>query len=211
MTNKLVICACRWRRFVPQMRIDELIEKARQEGREVEIVDDLCECMAKADHAEATRLSEGTIAACYERAVESLFDWREVKVSQVLCLRTSSSQSNAIRENVQDAWYPVIDKKRCTECGKCHDFCPFGVYEIRNGCVKVIHPEKCKNNCPACARNCPSQAIIFPKYNRSPINGGEEMEEKVLQVDHSSLYADAFRARLMERRSSGTPLFKLKK
>jgi ferredoxin len=74
--------------------------------------------------------------------------------------------------------------------------------------VRVMNPANCKNNCPACARNCPSEAIIFPKYGRSPINGGAEQEEQALRVDHSMLYADAFRARLLERRNFGTPLFK---
>ena len=87
----------------------------------------------------------------------------------------------------------------------------FGVYEWIDDRVRVVHPASCKNNCPACARNCPSEAIIFPKYERSPINGGIEQEEQALRVDHSSLYADAFRKRLIERRTSGTPLFKFKK
>jgi ferredoxin len=76
--------------------------------------------------------------------------------------------------------------------------------------VRVMHPTHCKNNCPACARNCPSEAIIFPKYGRSPINGGVEREEQAIRVDHSTLYADALRTRLVERRIAGTPLFRVK-
>jgi ferredoxin len=41
------------------------------------------------------------------------------------------------------------------------------------GRVEVRKPSGCKTNCPACARMCPQQAIIFPKYADSPINGDE--------------------------------------
>ena len=76
-----------------------------------------------------------------------------------------------------DAWYPILDYERCVDCGKCHDFCLFGVYSIEDGKVKVAQPQNCKNNCPACSRVCPAEAVIFPKYERSPINGGSASEE----------------------------------
>ena len=167
-------------------------------------MDDLCELIEKGDEAEVSRLAKGTIAACHKRAVRSLLLWRGVEVKELIDLREGAGDTGP----GDDAWYPVIDKDRCTECGKCFDFCPFGVYEMVDDRVRVMNPANCKNNCPACARNCPSEAIIFPKYGRSPINGGAEQEEQALRVDHSMLYADAFRARLLERRNFGTPLFK---
>ena len=204
MTERLVICSCRWRKFISQEKLSELVAHAEAEGREVEYVDDLCELMEKGDEAEVSRLAKGTIAACHKRAVRSLLLWRGVEVKELIDLREGIGDTGP----GDDAWYPVIDKDRCTECGKCFDFCPFGVYEMVDDRVRVVNPTNCKNNCPACARNCPSEAIIFPKYGRSPINGGAEQEEQALRVDHSMLYADAFRARLLERRNFGTPLFK---
>ncbi len=71
-------------------------------------------------------------------------------------------------------WFPVIDYDKCTNCMQCLSFCLFGVYGCdEEGKLRVVEPEKCKPNCPACARVCPEMAIIFPKYPSSPINGCE--------------------------------------
>ena len=37
----------------------------------------------------------------------------------------------------------------------------------------MASPDNCKPGCPACARICPKSAIIFPKYEHSPIDGDE--------------------------------------
>ena len=214
MTEKLTICACRWRNYSSSDQVKELVEQAKADGREVEVIDDLCSLIQDGDDATVSRLSGVTIAACHERAVKSLLAWRGIEAKEFINIRgkrTTQIPDSSPLTPQADAWFPVIDKDRCTECGKCLDFCPFGVYEWIDDRVRVVHPASCKNNCPACARNCPSEAIIFPKYERSPINGGIEQEEQALRVDHSSLYADAFRKRLIERRTSGTPLFKFKK
>ena len=222
MSSKLTICTCRWRHIIPQEQIDTLVERARAEEREVVIVDDLCELVERGEEADLAVLVGSTIAACHERAVKSLMAWRGIEVGEMVNLREGVGDPGP----GNDAWFPVIDKDRCTECGKCFDFCPFGVYDMIDDRVKVVHPANCKNNCPACARNCPSEAVIFPKYGRSPINGGLEHEERLqrgasmgmgdktsgiqaFRVDHPALYADALRARLLERRSLSGPLFKV--
>jgi NAD-dependent dihydropyrimidine dehydrogenase PreA subunit len=78
-------------------------------------------------------------------------------------------------------WFPVIDYGRCENCQQCMGFCLFGVYGVApDGTVLVAHAAKCKTGCPACARMCPSAAIIFPKYANAPINGGEVKEGATL-------------------------------
>jgi NAD-dependent dihydropyrimidine dehydrogenase PreA subunit len=75
-------------------------------------------------------------------------------------------------------WFPVIDYDRCRTCKSCLNFCLFGVYALSDeGRVEVRKPSGCKTNCPACARMCPHQAIIFPKYAETHINGDEVRDD----------------------------------
>ena len=100
------------------------------------------------------------------------------------------------------AWFPVIDRGRCTDCQQCLQFCLFGVYDLSDdGRVEVAQPANCKTNCPACARVCPATAIIFPKYHTSPINGDEVSAEgaEPVAVDLGALGGGDLRAALRNR------------
>jgi len=77
-----------------------------------------------------------------------------------------------ITELLQARWYPVIDRSRCRNCQECLNFCLFGVYGLdAQGRVYVEMPDMCRPGCPACARVCPSGAIMFPHYSDPAIAG----------------------------------------
>ena len=76
MSDRLTICACRWRGLIPPERVADLAEQAQREGLEVEIIDDLCAVMQEGDEATMNQIGEGKIAACHERAIKSLLAWR---------------------------------------------------------------------------------------------------------------------------------------
>ncbi len=103
------------------------------------------------------------------------------------------------------AWYPVLDRERCTACGQCAGFCLFGVYEISDGGdVLVSNPAGCKDNCPACARVCPEGAVIFPKFPAPPINGGAGDAGEPVRLDPAQLVDGDVMERL-RRRSADSP------
>lgn len=155
------------------------------------------------------------IYACHPRAVKALFEFAGHPLPDNTAfhnLRNPAFQPSNLPtfQSSSPAWYPVIDRARCTHCGQCFQFCLFGVYEKdEQGRVVVAKPGSCKNNCPACARICPEAAIIFPKTGEEPINGAEINDENELKanikvnVDEilgDDVYA-ALKARKQKRRS----------
>ena len=229
MKNEMTICSCSSRTFINKDEVVKVAVSAQKAGMKVKLVSDLCElCENKSD--EVHKIVRTTIVACHPRAVKSLMAFAGEDDVQSRNLRSQSAEdvlrslgvepvevspaeSDAWMKQIEampqklgdDAWYPTLDKDACAECGKCLEFCPFGVYEMVNERIRVVHPQNCKNNCPACARACPASAIIFPKYDRSPINGGEERQERAIKLDTRELYAQTLREKLATRKSLFNP------
>lgn len=228
----VTLCLCASRPHIERDKVADLARHLTMAGYTLRLEADLCE-RAIGTFAEMQEIAASTVIACYPRAVLALFDRHGLQPVRVLDIRNNESASllrefpvaasaSAAAEEVfdesllealprkpgQDAWYPVLDKSRCCNCGKCHDFCLFGVYAMDGKEVRVGQPRNCKINCPSCARACPQQAIIFPKYPKSPINGGLT-DEETTGADSRTLYNDALRQRLSQRRA-GVSLLKNK-
>ena len=121
---------------------------------------------------------EFAVGCSRPRAVRALLDFAGVDVSaaritwiQVPC------DPGALRQGYGVPWFPVIDRARCTGCGTCADYCLFSVYATDAQAapdqrVRVVMPQYCKIGCPACARLCPSGALIFPFCHEPELNGG---------------------------------------
>ncbi len=225
-SETITICACKSRSFIEKDKLATITATLKSNGYQIELVDDICRMVV--DQPENIKTAaKGTIMACYNRAIKSHLDWLDVEPNNIVDIRNRSTQdvlndfqisSSACSSSTEykevileiealpvyegtDAWYPVIDESRCTNCGKCHDFCLFGVYSLKDKQVQVTQPHNCKNNCPACARICPSKAIIFPKYEKSPINGGTELEEVFSEEDMEAMYQKRLQYRLQQNRN----------
>ena len=226
--KNITICACSSREFLPKLKVAQAATELRRAGYEVEIVADLCE-LAITQPERMVEIAQTTVVGCHARAMKSLFESAGAEARSLVDLRANSvgealkgmgieseellQSDEEILQQVEsfeckvgeDAWYPVLDREKCVNCGKCHDFCLFGVYSLEDGQVKVAQPLNCKNNCPACARVCPVGAVIFAKHPEAPINGGEaaaQAEGTTFKIDMNAVYNEALRERLQHRRAS---------
>ncbi|MCL2690196.1 MAG: hypothetical protein FWE57_10180 [Chitinispirillia bacterium] len=214
---KVYICACQYYHRIPEDKIAAIQTACREAQIPCEIVPDLCLTSVN-NHSKLTELaSDDVIMACQHRAVRSLFgnveelnieglnciDLRAASLDDImasLSLKPIQPVEELIYEKINCEWipwFPVIDKTRCTECKKCVDFCIFGVYSIEAGKVKVTQPKSCKTDCPACARICPQNAIIFPKSEEERLNGTLNEKIKPQESDNISL-----RERLRHRKNN---------
>uniref|UniRef100_UPI00321630B4 ATP-binding protein n=1 Tax=uncultured Draconibacterium sp. TaxID=1573823 RepID=UPI00321630B4 len=141
------------------------------------------------------KYNKKSIVACYPRAIQNIFQQNEIDFTnyEVLNFRelstenivetlnnkktdsTTATKYEVVTSSLEvPAWYPVIDKSRCTLCGQCARFCVFGVYKYNKKSLNVVNPLSCKNNCPACGRTCPASAIIFPRLPENSVLSGAE-------------------------------------
>ena len=193
-----------------------MITALKDAGVRLRITEDLCHDAVH--HPEKFR-DANVFIGCHHRTLQALCDFagksdqatvfdvnHDVEKLLDTLTATPSDHQDAYSEDTvcRDwiAWYPVIDNNRCVDCGKCADFCMFGVYAFEEKKVKVVKPSGCKTDCPACARMCPANAIIFPKSTEANINGALE-----LVVKPDAKQNEPLRARLQARKASAR-LFK---
>ena len=216
--ERLLICCCADYKHVSLKAAHSLRNSAEAVGVEVILIADLCFQMVQFPEVMKDLVDEKTaVVACYPRAVRALFDQAQIPAPEILNLRTKPVAEVLASLNLQEvgarpaeigleyddewhAWYPVIDRSRCTNCGKCLDYCIFGVYGREENTIQVTAPKNCKTDCPACARMCPQQAIIFPKHPDGPINGDEPACNEVPQLG-KKLFDEDLYAKLAARRN----------
>lgn len=195
----ILFCNCGGENIEPQMlkAVDDFLNDKKVSATKLS---DLCGLTANRKDLLKDLMKPGTeylVIGCYRRTMDLLFQQVSLKTEYKHINLYQEKAANVVGEQINNfcngdtgnyneikddsgwpSWYPVIDYARCTSCGQCSDFCLFGVYEKTESLVKVVNPMGCKNNCPACARICPSTAIIFPKYkNGGAISGSEEIDE----------------------------------
>jgi hypothetical protein len=103
-----------------------------------------------------------------------------------------NGKARVLEETTRLRWYPVVDRDRCTDCKECLNFCLFGVYGLDDrGGLLVENPDACRPGCPACARICPSGAILFPQHQDPAIAGDPQAPLQGLKLDLSQIFSGA--------------------
>jgi len=231
----LVLCHCANRRLPDQGRLERLRAAVLGAGGRVVDVGDLCAAAVEAGAGLRSALAEAgaILAGCHERALRALA-WRlagaEVPGLRFVDLREAGAEvppgvpglagvAAAPAEALAippspDAWYPLVDAERCTDCGTCQSFCLFGVYSRDSaGAMRVAQPLNCKLDCPACARVCPENAILFPKCADDAINGAlrspDQLQGARIRLSPEEVCGGDLRAKLAARRAAaGSRLFR---
>ena len=130
--------------------------------------------------------SDKTPSNTYFQEIKGLNNTEIIDKVETLKKETGTRDSNHWKP-----WFPVIDYDRCTNCMQCLTFCLFDVYGVSEDKIQVQNEDNCKTNCPACSRVCPEVAILFPKYNKGPINGDvvrkNDIQREAMKVDISAL------------------------
>ncbi|NQV33357.1 MAG: hypothetical protein HQ515_11750 [Phycisphaeraceae bacterium] len=223
--QRVIYCDCAYSDRIAFEAKQAVLEGLTRAGVVFEAVPDLCKLAA--DQALClkywTECHALTVIGCFPRTIRWLFHAGGVSLVndfELTCLNMLTQSPEAILEAVLERtspahvaqvkpviekdgdwvpWFPVIDYDRCQTCKLCMNFCLFGVYDQSDdGQVKVRQPANCKTNCPACARVCPHQAIIFPKYSQAPINGAEPNPDQSAQPASSACLNDLLAGQMHE-------------
>lgn len=132
-------------------------------------------------------------------ATDEMPPWPELE--EAVSQPVPGGRIRRLEEPTVRRWYPIIDRKECTGCLECVNFCLFGVYSIdAEERPFVDQPDACRDGCPACSRVCPGAAILFPLHEDPMICGRYEAE--VVRSQQHSDQATEERRRHLEAESS---------
>jgi formate dehydrogenase iron-sulfur subunit len=90
------------------------------------------------------------------------------------------------------------DKEKCSGCGYCVEFCPFGVPQLESGKIASAVMNKCtfcydrvtSGEPPACAAACPTGAIKFGKRSELVSEGRERVVTLNKTNNNAVFYGD---------------------
>ena len=213
MTKKIFICGCEKDGKIEKKSVKRLIHSLEEKNIGYTYIEDMCGSVLKTPEALESLFSaeDALVFGCQSRAMQNLIDnsGKKPEENKTEYYHIDDEDGNKLVESVKTdnpkalkikyadewkPWYPVIDYERCNGCRKCLNFCLFSVYSVEDdGSVVVSASANCKDMCPACARVCPQNAIIFPKHQESPIDGGEgEMlsgDNVLEQIQNDDVYS----------------------
>ena len=74
-----------------------------------------------------------------------------------------SAQGKSVHPRSGDTSYPEIAMDRCTQCKRCTEECPFGMYDEDEKFNPLPNPLRCRR-CGTCVGACPQRIISFKDF-----------------------------------------------
>ncbi len=74
------------------------------------------------------------------------------------------SVGGAVHPRSGDMSYPDLYMERCTQCKRCTEECPFGMYDEDEKFNPLPNPTRCRR-CAICMGSCPERIITFKDYS----------------------------------------------
>jgi quinone-modifying oxidoreductase subunit QmoB len=90
-------------------------------------------------------------------------DGRGAALKAIQCVELAS-QGKSVHPRVGDMSYPELFMQRCTQCKRCTEECPFGMYDEDEKGNPLPNPTRCRR-CTICMGSCPERIISFKDYS----------------------------------------------
>ncbi len=90
-------------------------------------------------------------------------DGRGAALKAIQCVELTS-QGKSVHPRVGDMSYPELAMQRCTQCKRCTEECPFGMYDEDEKSNPLPNPTRCRR-CSICMGSCPERIVSFKDYS----------------------------------------------
>jgi quinone-modifying oxidoreductase subunit QmoB len=90
-------------------------------------------------------------------------DARGAALKAIQCIELIAS-GKGLHPRSGDLSYPELFMQRCTQCKRCTEECPFGMYDENAKSNPLPNPTRCRR-CAICMGSCPERIISFPDYS----------------------------------------------
>ncbi len=127
-------------------------------------------------YAAGTLRAPMDIASCIEDAAGAM-------LKAIQCIE-STKRGETVHPRSGDKSYPELYMDRCTDCKRCTEECPFGMYDETENGTPLPNPTRCRR-CGICLGSCPERVINFADYSINSMSAmiksvkiPDEFEEK---------------------------------
>jgi len=93
----------------------------------------------------------------------SMEDARGAALKAIQCVELIS-EGKTVHPRAGDRAYPELFMQRCTQCKRCTEECPFGMYNEDEKGNPLPNPTRCRR-CAICMGSCPERIISFKDYS----------------------------------------------